>query len=462
MSWFDELQPASFRGIPFGVLGGESRHGRRVAVHEYPNRDRPFVEDLGRSTRRISLVGFLIEDSLVYGGGSAIAQRLAMTAAAEQRGPGILVHPTLGELRVSIPDGGLGVTERWDSGRYFELSFSFIEAGDRLFPTVSASNEPLVDSLIDKLGLARAADFASSLTRSVNLGLGIVRGVISLGNAVVARVVATAAAFQVQAGQASRDATNLANLASLLTGNFGRYESANVTSAFAKARQSSGSAPTTIATLTAQGAEGRAAVTSASLALTAATTALDASSVGKVPAAATGLTSALATTTKNPGDAIRIFAGLGAYVAEPVTASGQTGAAMAIASAAMAALLRRCALGALARAAIAYVPSSYDDSLTVRNLVADAIDAEIVVAGDAGDDASFAALRELRQTIVDALTAVGRDLAALQNFQFGSGLPSLALAQRLYQDAGRSDELVSEANPIHPAFMPTRIRALAR
>lgn len=462
MSFFDELQPASFRGVPFGVLGGEGRFGRRVAIHEYPNRDKPYPEDLGRSTRRIGVVGFLVEDSVVYGGGSVIAQRDRMVAAAEQAGPGILVHPTYGELRVVVPDGGLGVSERWDTGRYFELSFSFIEAGDRLFPSILASNGSLVGSLIDKLGVASAADFVSSLTRTVNLGLGVVRGVISLGNAIVSQVVNTAAGFQVLAGQASRDATNLANLASLLTGNFGRYENANVSSAFAKSRQSSGTAPTTIATLTAQGAEGRAAVSTAAIALGAATAALDGSSVQNVPPAVTGLTSALAEVTQNPGDAVRVFAGLATYTGDKVTTTGQTAAAIAIAQAAMSALIRRAALGELARAAVAYVPASYDDAISVRNTVAEALDAEILAAGDAGDDASFVALRELRQTIVDALTAVGSDLAALQDFQFGASLPSLALAQRLYQDAGRSDELVSEAIPIHPAFMPVRFRALAR
>lgn len=462
MSFLDELQPASFRGVPFGVLGGESRFGRRVATHEYPNRDKPYMEDLGRSTRRIGLVGFLVENSIVYGGGSVVAQREAMVAAAEQAGPGILVHPTLGELRVVVPDGGLGVSERWDTGRYFELSFSFIEAGDRLFPAVSASNQSLVDSLIDKLGLASAADFVSSVTRTVNLGLGVVRGVISLGNAIVTRVVSTVAGFQVLVGQASRDATNLANLASLLTGNFSRYENANVSSAFAKGRQSSGTAPTTIATLTAQGAEGRADVTASSSALGAAAAALDASSVQSIPSAATDLTTALASVVKNPADAVRIFSGLGAYTPDPVTTAGQTGSAAAIAQAATAALLRRAALGELSRAAVGYVPSSYDDAISVRNTVADALDAEILVAGDAGDDASFLALRDLRQAIVDALTATGSDLSALQNFQFGASQPSLALAQRLYQDASRSDELISEANPIHPAFMPPRFRALAR
>ncbi|NID15378.1 DNA circularization N-terminal domain-containing protein [Luteibacter yeojuensis] len=462
MSFFDELQPASFRGVPFAVLGGEGRFGRRVAIHEYPNRDKPYPEDMGRSARRISLVGFLIEDSAVYGGGGVIAQREAMVAAAEQKGPGMLVHPTYGELRVVVPDGGLGVVERWDSGRYFELSFSFVEAGERLFPAVSPSSGSLVDALIDSLGLASAADFVSSLTRTVNLGLGVVRGVISLGNAVVARVVSTAAGFQVLVGQASRDATNLANLASLLTGNFGRYQNANVSSAYVRSRQSAGSTPTTIATLTAQGAEGRAAVAAASAALTVAVTGLDPSTVSQVPPAVEGLTSSLAGVTKNPGDALRIFGGLGGYQADPVTDPGQTGAAMAIAQSATAALLRRAALGEMARAAIAYVPSSYDDASAVRSSVADALEAEIEVAGDAGDDASFLALRELRQGVIDALAASGQNLAALQDFRFGSGQPALSLAQRLYQDPSRADELIAEANPIHPAFMPARLRVLAR
>lgn len=462
MSWFDDLQPASFRGVPFGVLGGESRFGRRVAVHEYPNRDKPYIEDLGRSARKISLVGFLVENSGIYGGGSVIAQREAMVAAVERAGPGLLVHPTLGELRVAVPGDGFGVVERWDTARYMEISFSFVEAGDRLFPAVSTSSQNVVDGLINALGLASAADFVATLTRTVNLGLGIVRGVISLGDAVVARVVATAAGFQALAGRASRDATNLANLASLLTGNFGRYSQANVTSAFARNRQNDGSAPTSIGTLTAQGAQGRAAVASASTNLGAAAGSLDGSTLGDLPLAATSLTASLAVVAKNPGDAVRLFGGLVGYTPTLDPVAGQTGAAMQIAQDATAAVLRRASIGEMARAAVSYAPSSYDDAQTVRAVVADAIEAEILIAGDAGDDASFLALRELRQAVIEALTAAGENLAALRTFQFNAAMSSLALGQRLYRDAGRADELVAEAKPIHPAFMPTRFRALAR
>ncbi|MCV5934699.1 multidrug DMT transporter permease, partial [Escherichia coli] len=37
--------------------------------------------------------------------------------------------------------------------------------------------------------------------------------------------------------------------------------------------------------------------------------------------------------------------------------------------------------------------------------------------------------------------------------------PSLALANRLYQDAARADELVQAVSPVHPAFMPLSFTA---
>lgn len=48
MSWTDRLQPASFRGVAFKVDGDDLQIGRRTVVHEYPGRDTPSVEDMGR------------------------------------------------------------------------------------------------------------------------------------------------------------------------------------------------------------------------------------------------------------------------------------------------------------------------------------------------------------------------------------------------------------------------------
>lgn len=459
MSWFDQLQQASFRGLPFGVLGDDARFGRRVAVHQYPNRDKPYIEDLGRSTRRISLTGFLIENSLVYGGGDALSQRDAMVGAAEAVGPGTLVHPTLGELQVSVPDGGFSVVERWDKGRYFEIGFTFIESGERQFPSASATTPDALDSLADALDLSAAQDFVSTITQSVSLGLGMVQGAISLGSAVVGTAVSVAAGFISLAGSAARDATSLFNLASLLTGNYGRYVNANVTSAFSGGQTSNPGI--TIGTLETEGAQDRAAVAGASTAFAEAAVGLDASSALSYASSAQALMASLGTAVVNPGDAVRLFGALASYMPATPIGIGQTGAGQQIVQDAAGAVLRRAALGTLVRAAAQYAPSSYDDAAALRTSVTGYLDAEILIAGDASDDASYSALRAVRQMVVALLIQAGAGLPRLQNFTFNASLPALVLAQRLYTDASRSDELVGEALPIHPAFMPLRFQALA-
>jgi prophage DNA circulation protein len=82
-------------GVNFAVLSEDMTHGRRVAVHEYPYRDTAWVEDMGRAARKITLRGFIVQDSTVYGG-SVIAQRQALIAACEQKDTATLIHPTLG------------------------------------------------------------------------------------------------------------------------------------------------------------------------------------------------------------------------------------------------------------------------------------------------------------------------------------------------------------------------------
>ena len=49
----EQLQKASFRGVPFEVTSASLTAGRRTVVHEYPQRDKPYVEDLGRASRKL-------------------------------------------------------------------------------------------------------------------------------------------------------------------------------------------------------------------------------------------------------------------------------------------------------------------------------------------------------------------------------------------------------------------------
>ena len=54
MPWRDRLLDASFRGAAFRVESHSAEAaGRRAAVHQYPGRDTPYAEDLGRRVSEI-------------------------------------------------------------------------------------------------------------------------------------------------------------------------------------------------------------------------------------------------------------------------------------------------------------------------------------------------------------------------------------------------------------------------
>ncbi|HGJ5857958.1 DNA circularization N-terminal domain-containing protein, partial [Arsenophonus nasoniae] len=131
--WLTHLRPASFGGVPFGVLSGESVFGRRQAVHEYPYREQAWIEDMGRSTRRITIKGFLVHDSQVYSAPDVMTQRNNLVAVCEAGKTCTLNHPTLGEMTVSVTESGLRLHERVENGRVFEFELVVIESGLKVF-----------------------------------------------------------------------------------------------------------------------------------------------------------------------------------------------------------------------------------------------------------------------------------------------------------------------------------------
>lgn len=167
-----------------------------------------------------------------------------------------------------------------------------------------------------------------------------------------------------------------------------------------------------------------------------------------------------------PSSDIPTTGGVGTRAADNLyltTPAGLDAVSLAVARAATvsAALCRRAALVALCRACAAYQPTSYDDAQGLQAQATGLLDAEILLAADAGDDASYAALRALRTAVARDLGARGADLAPLRDFAFGAMLPAPVLAYRLYRDATRTDELVARVDPAHPAFMPATFRALS-
>lgn len=99
------------------------------------------------------------------------------------------------------------------------------------------------------------------------------------------------------------------------------------------------------------------------------------------------------------------------------------------------------------------------DAITERLRVA--FDAATDLALDMGDGEAFKALAALQSAVVRDLAERGRRLPRQVAYSTGRRLPSAILAQRLYSDAARAEELVRENGAIHPLFMPSTGRALS-
>ncbi|HVL74710.1 MAG TPA: DNA circularization N-terminal domain-containing protein [Noviherbaspirillum sp.] len=156
MAWKDKLQPASFRGVPFEVESDDATFGRRVQVHEYPHRDQPYVEDLGRAAREMNITAFLV-------GPDYMDKRDRLLAAIEEAGPGTLIHPWYGERKVCIREPA-SVSHSTRNGGMCVISLAFVEAGELAFPEARDSHGAQSLIAADALQAAAIDDFAESFS----------------------------------------------------------------------------------------------------------------------------------------------------------------------------------------------------------------------------------------------------------------------------------------------------------
>ena len=82
-------------------------------------------------------------------------------------------------------------------------------------------------------------------------------------------------------------------------------------------------------------------------------------------------------------------------------------------------------------------------------------------AADEMDQMTYQSLVGLHAAIIAFLVETARPLPSMLNFTFFSPMPTLTMANRLYYDASRADELLYENKVVHPAFMRPSGRALS-
>jgi prophage DNA circulation protein len=85
-----------------------------------------------------------------------------------------------------------------------------------------------------------------------------------------------------------------------------------------------------------------------------------------------------------------------------------------------------------------------------------------IIAGDSHDQASYRSIIALHAAVTFDLATRARPLPAIVVYNFAVPQPALWLAQRLYCDAEREQDLRDENRPVHPAFMQMPLRALSQ
>jgi hypothetical protein len=147
------LRMASFKGQPFYVEQQGRSSGRRTVVHQYPKRDLPYAEDMGREAFHYAMTGYLLmapnyTDSQSYGNGGAIEGTRMPSNYDEARdnleealisgGPGRLIDPYnprlsggygLNSLPMQFMCEKYTITEARERGGYCVVEMSFVEYG---------------------------------------------------------------------------------------------------------------------------------------------------------------------------------------------------------------------------------------------------------------------------------------------------------------------------------------------
>ena len=440
--WLSQLRPGSFRGVPFAVVNEEGSHGRRQAVHEYPYRDTAWIEDMGRGTRRFIIRGFLVQNSLVYGGGDVISQRQSLIDACETRGSGTLIHPTLGEMTVSIPENGLRLSGSAENGRSFEFTLMVIESGLKVFAVTdsAAAGDTVGTNYLKLVSTAVASTLAriKSEIRGVSQGIQTIKGTVTFWTNMVDNTIS--------------EVTNVSNVLNSTFGNnrYGRYSKGSVGGSSSginddsEAYQALSEQVSARAVMDRQGVLDTTAVLSESV------------SVDELVQGVADVINRILASAGGVSDKIAAFEKLAASTS---TEYQRSESSQQLAGTINTLIIVLCT-GAMTNAAADYNPTSRNEAEDITQRVAAQMDTALLLAGDRGDDDLYSALMGVRTAFLNAMAQISSGLSELMQINTAAPVPALVLANRLYQDASRANELIQEASVPHPAFMPTTMKVL--
>lgn len=417
--WLRTLWSASYKGLPFYVEKDSEEGGRRIVVHEFPNRDDPFLEDLGEAPRFFEVTAYVA-------GGSADGQATGLIAALATIDPGTLVLNTHGPIEARCMSFGRERSK--DRHGYIAIRAKFVREGGGAVPAASAGF--LANAVVSVLdALAGVVGSVFSIAASI---VGVVDFVF---NAVVSVVETVAAVIDTIASVAGviADVVDLADY--IVSRGLNAYDV--IADVRAAARD-----------LVAETGDY-----------------LDRSD-GASPEYAERVFEMVRDlgAVMQPRDAVKAFADAIAQLPDrPVPATATPNEQAAIRNANEAArVFRVAALAAYTEAAIRVPYRSRQEGVTARADLVELYEAEIDGLAGARHAPVYVSLTNARNAAVDMLSRAIIDLAPVITVTTILPMPSLALAWRLYQDPSRAGELVARNGVVHPSFFPNTFEALAR
>jgi len=407
--WRDMRREASFRGVPFWVDSDSVPVGRRTQLHEYPKRDQPMVEDMGRRTREYRFTGFIIGDDF-------ISHRDRLLVALDEPGPGELVHPWFG--RVTVTAGDCEVSHARDELGMVRFNLSFID-GMLTFPVQRANTRRQLAAHVPTLLESAKARFDAAMAKVdlVRQRVDAVRRAVSSAYAFAINFLKPLTTLAASVGALAQSVLNAPDaLSASLTSDVASVErwfsgygaSGSVHSSKAKA--------------------------DAIAALSPAQPAVSDPDIAAIQAAVIGLVQDVAL--------IDLLLDMAQVPVASVQSVEQP--------AALSVQLEQGGTTVEAGTVMDDGVPVADDILAARDAISEAI---WVIAGDSLPE-HFGALSDARLALDRHLTEVARSGVWLRPYQPRTTVSSLVLAHRLYGDALRGAEIVSRNAIRHPGFVP--------
>jgi len=480
MSWRDHLQKAKFRDATFYVKDVDTGIGRRNIIHQYPNKDDPFLEDLGLDVDEISINGYVIQN---YGNDfDYFPARNKLMNALKKEGAGTLVHPFLGSMQVCVSGktrivedfsqggmakftmtfvklskdtnlGGLSVIDRgmttWQ-GPLFGQTKEIIKSGvkEKVDAAWIDSYKKILDNFVAKVSIPDLQFSKKGLIADCTKAISMTKQAIeSIRGSIVSNV----------SDALSILSTNLTNIDSILESpdEFAAWLKANIDVFLYMVGIDTNKV--TVGGTTLGGWSGEYADDSI---------VLDGNSVPVV--LGESIVDSLVEMSRfgeEDSDSPSLFGG----TLDSINVNTKNRARQSLNRLYMVNTIRNLALATSTRIAVRMSFVSYDKATSIMNTIVDGIENQLIKMGDEAADEtylnygfaddnndSYVAMEDLRKEFVTAMRNLGASLAVIVNYTVPPyGITALELAYNRYYNLDRLDDIFKRNQPtvIHPGFL---------